>query len=157
MKGEVMNFSDVMREESKWTKTENGADTKNTTDSALLDMFATIGSMRSRSEDEIIQKFELAFQEDPLGAMRCLFYARDIRGGLGGRRVFRVLLPYIAEEHTEELFGNVSLIPEYGRYDDFYSLIGTPLENLMWTQLISQLIVDQINMNEGKPCSLLAK
>ena len=59
-----MNFSDVMREESKWTKTENGADAKNTTDSALLDMFATIGSMRSRSEDEIIQKFELAFQED---------------------------------------------------------------------------------------------
>ena len=80
MKGEIMNFSDVMREESKWTKTENGADTKNTTDSALLDMFATIGSMRSRSEDEIIQKFELAFQEDPLGTMRCLFYARDIRG-----------------------------------------------------------------------------
>ena len=152
-----MNFSDVMREESKWTKTENGADAKNTTDSALLDMFATIGSMRSRSEDEIIQKFELAFQEDPLGAMRCLFYARDIRGGLGERRAFRVLLPYIAEKHTEELFGNVSLIPEYGRYDDLYSLIGTPLENLMWNQLISQLVVDQINMNEGKPCSLLAK
>lgn len=80
MKGEVMNFSEVMREESKWAKTENGADTKNTTDSALLDMFATIGSMRNRSEDDIIQKFELAFQEDPLGAMRCLFYARDIRG-----------------------------------------------------------------------------
>ena len=48
MKGEIMNFSDVMREESKWTKTENGADAKNTTDSALLDMFATIGSVRSR-------------------------------------------------------------------------------------------------------------
>ena len=76
-----MNFSDVMREESKWAKTENGADAKNTTDSALLDMFATIGSMRSRSEDEIIQKFELAFQEDPLGAMRCLFWVRDCRGG----------------------------------------------------------------------------
>ena len=152
-----MNFSEVMREESEWTKTENGADAKNTTDSALLDMFATIGSMRERSEDEIIQKFELAFQEDPLGAMRCLFYARDIRGGLGERRVFRVLLPYIAEKHTEELFGNVSLIPEYGRYDDLYSLIGTPLENLMWTQLISQLVADQINMNEGKTCSLLAK
>lgn len=71
-----MNFSEVMREETKWTKTENGADCKNTTDSALLDMFSTIGSMRTRSEDEIIQKFELAFQENPMGAMRCLFYGK---------------------------------------------------------------------------------
>src|SRR5699024_8263015 len=106
MKGAIMNFSDAMREESKWTKTENGADAKNTTDSALPDMFATIGSMRNRSEDEIIQKLELACQEDPLGAMRCMFYARDIRGGLGERREFRVLLPYVAEKHKSELDKN---------------------------------------------------
>src|SRR5699024_4347429 len=122
MKGEIMNFSDVMREESKWAKTENGADAKNTTDSALLDMFATIGSMRTRSEDEIIQKFELAFQEDPLGAMRCLFYCRDIRGGQGERRVFRVLLPYIANNHTDAGMKNLNCIPKYGRWDDFCSL-----------------------------------
>lgn len=153
-----MNFSDAMREESKWTKTENGADAKNTTDSALLDMFATIGSMRSRSEDEIIQKFELAFQEDPLGAMRCLFYARDIRGnGLGERRVFRVLLPYIAEKHTEELRHNIRFIPEYGRVDDFYSLVGTPLEEKMWEIVRYALSVDKASMEEGRPCTLLAK
>lgn len=152
-----MNFSEVMREESKWTKTENGADAKNTTDSALLDMFATIGSMRSRSEDEIIQKFELAFQEDPLGAMRCLFYARDIRGGLGERRVFRVLLPYIAKKHYEELYPNLELIPEYGRWDDFYALIGTPMEQQFWPFISWQLSSDKINMENGKNCSLLAK
>ena len=152
-----MNFSDVMREESKWTKTENGADAKNTTDSALLDMFATIGSMRSRSEDEIIQKFELAFQEDPLGAMRCLFYARDIRGGLGERRVFRVLLPYIAEKHKSELDKNLRLVPEYGRYDDLYSLINTKLEERMWDIISTQLLKDKVNMQKGNPVSLLAK
>ena len=153
-----MNFSDVMREESKWTKTENGADAKNTTDSALLDMFATIGSMRSRSEDEIIQKFELAFQEDPLGAMRCLFYARDIRGnGLGERRVFRVLLPYIAEKHKSELDKNLRLVPEYGRFDDFYSLIGTQVEDRMWECVKKQLSLDVISMQDDEPCSLLAK
>ena len=153
-----MNFSDVMREESKWTKTENGADAKNTTDSALLDMFSTIGSMRSRSEDEIIQKFELAFQEDPLGAMRCLFYARDIRGnGLGERRVFRVILPYIANKHLKELANNICLIPEYGRFDDFYSLIGTEAEEIVWELIKEQLTEDQKSMIENKPCSLLAK
>ena len=152
-----MNFSDVMREESKWTKTENGADAKNTTDSALLDMFATIGSMRSRSEDEIIQKFELAFQEDPLGAMRCLFYARDIRGGLGERRVFRVLLPYIAQNHYEELYPNLELIPEYGRWDDLYTLIGTPMEERFWPFVSWKLFRDVKEMESGRPCSLLAK
>lgn len=152
-----MNFSEVMREESKWTKTENGADAKNTTDSALLDMFATIGSMRSRSEDEIIQKFELAFQEDPLGAMRCLFYARDIRGGLGERRVFRVLLPYIAQKHYEELYRNLELIPEYGRWDDFYALIGTPMEEQFWPFISWKLFRDIKEMEAERPCSLLAK
>ncbi|OUO77939.1 hypothetical protein B5F53_12060 [Blautia sp. An249] len=152
-----MNFSDVMREESKWTKTENGADVKNTTDSALLDMFATIGSMRSRPEDEIIKKFELAFQEDPLGAMRCLFYARDIRGGLGERRVFRVLLPYIARKHTNELKKNIDRIPEYGRWDDAYSLIDTPLESEVWELVKEILKVDKTLMEYDKPCSLLAK
>ena len=152
-----MNFSDVMREESKWTKTENGADAKNTTDSALLDMFATIGSMRSRSEDEIIQKFELAFQEDPLGAMRCLFWVRDCRGGAGERRVFRVLLPYIAQKHYEELYRNLELIPEYGRWDDFYTLIGTPMEEQFWPFISWKLFRDIKEMEAGRPCSLLAK
>ena len=152
-----MNFSDVMREESKWTKTENGADAKNTTDSALLDMFATIGSMRNRSEDEIIQKFELAFQEDPLGAMRCLFWARDCRGGAGERRVFRVLIPYIAKKHTDELKDNIRFIPEYGRIDDFYSLIGTPLEEKMWEIVRFALSADKVSVEEGRPCTLLAK
>lgn len=152
-----MNFAEVMREGTKWTKTENGADAKNTTDSALLDMFATIGAMRNRPEDEIIKKFELAFQEDALGAMRCLFYARDIRGGLGERRVFRVLLPYIARKHFHELNANLELIPEYGRWDDFYSLIDTPIESQMWSIIGECLNSDKADMEKGKTCSLLAK
>ncbi len=153
-----MSFADLMREENKWTKTENGADAKNTTDSALLDMFATIGSMRERTEDEIIKKFELAYQEDPLGAMRCLFYSRDIRGGgLGERRAFRVLLPYIAKSHPEALINNLRLIPEYGRYDDFYSLVDTPLESRVWYIIKEQLANDKLSMDKNEPCSLLAK
>lgn len=153
-----MNFSEVMREESKWTKTENGADAKNTTDSALLDMFAAIGSMRTRTEDEIIQKFELAFQEDALGAMRCLFWVRDCRGGAGERRVFRVLLPHIAKKHTKEMINTLGFIPEYGRWDDLYSLVGTEAEPYMWEFVRIQLNQDKCNMEEGvMSCSLLAK
>ncbi|MCI8455113.1 MAG: DUF2828 family protein [Lachnospiraceae bacterium] len=152
-----MNFSEVIRQEAKWTKTENGADVKNTTESALLDLFAEIGAMRTRPDGEIIQKFELAWQEDPLGAVRCAFYARDIRGGLGERRVFRVLLPYMAEKHPEALFENLGLIGFYGRYDDLYSLVGTKLEDLMWQTVKAQLAEDEEARRAKKPCSLLAK
>ena len=152
-----MNFSDVMREESKWTKTENGADAKNTNDSSLLDLFATIGAMRTRSDDEIVKKFELAFQEDSLGALRCLFYASDIHGGLGESRVFRVLLTYIANKHTEELRKNIDKIPEYGRWDDVYSLVGTKLEDNMWDDVKYQLLKDKVLMKNEESSSLLAK
>lgn len=152
-----MDFSKAMLEESKWTKTENGADCKNTTDSALLDLFSTIGAMRTRGEEEIIQKFDLAFQEDPLGAMRCLFYARDIRSGLGERRVFRILLKHVADKYTEQLRGNLYFIPDFGRWDDVYSLIGTKLEKDVWEFVNCQLAVDIIKMKRNEPVSLLAK
>lgn len=152
-----MDFSEIMTEETKWTRTENGAYCKNTTDSALLDLFSTIGAMRTRSEKEIIQKFDLAFQEDSLGAMRCLFYARDIRGGLGEKRVFRVLLKHIADQYTEQLKENLIHIPEFGRWDDIYSLIGTKLEDFAWNNVKCQLELDISNMQKGEPVSLLAK
>lgn len=152
-----MLFADKMREEAKWTKTENGADCKNTTESAMLDMFAVIGAMRERSSDEMIRKFALAYKENPLLAVRCLFYARDIRGGLGERRVFREILPYLAEKHPEVLAKNIKQIGEYGRFDDLYCLIGTKAESLMWETVKAQLEEDEANRLAGKPCSLLAK
>lgn len=152
-----MSFADKMREQAKWTKTENGADCKNTTESAMLDMFAVIGAMRERSSEEIIKKFALAYEENPLSAVRCLFYARDIRGGLGERRVFREILPYLAEKHPEVLAKNIKLVGEYGRFDDLYCLIGTGSEPLMWETVKAQLEEDEANRLAGKSCSLLAK
>lgn len=83
--------------------------------------------------------------------------ARDIRGGLGERRVFRVLLPYIAMKHYHELNANLELIPEYGRWDDFYSLIDTPVESQVWSIINECLNSDKADMENGEPCSLLAK
>ena len=77
--------------------------------------------------------------------------------GLGERRSFRVLIKYIAEKHTEIMKKNLELIPEYGRWDDFYSLIGTPVEENMWEVIKKQLSCDVKSMEDGKPCSLLAK
>lgn len=152
-----MNFTNALREEAKWTTTENGAICKNTTGSALLDLFATIGSLRERSEFDIQRLFGLAYDENSLYAVKTLFYARDIRKGLGERRTFRVILPYLAKKNQEAVIKNLKYIGEYGRFDDYYCLIGTPVEKEMWATVKEQLMKDLSDMEAGKPVSLLAK
>lgn len=152
-----MNFSDAMRNESTKTYTENGARAKNTSGNACLDLFGTIGSLRSRSEIEVQRLFADAYAEDALLATKILMYARDIREGCGERKVFRDLIKYMATYHPEAIRPNLDLIGVYGRYDDLYSLIGTPLENDMWDAMKKQLDEDIANMEVGNAVSLLAK
>jgi len=95
--------------------------------------------------------------EDPLGALRCLFYVRDIRGGQGERNIFNVLLHHIALRYPELVRYNLPCIPHYGRWDDLYALISTPAEQEMWNFMNAQLMQDVRNMMLGKSVSLLAK
>lgn len=157
-----MNFAQAIKNETKWTRTENGAVALNTTDDALLDLFGTIGALRDADEARITSLFEEAYQANPLYATKILFYARDIRGdektqGLGERRVFRIILKYCALHHPEAIRPNLDLIGVYGRYDDLYELIGTPLEDDMWTAMKKQFEEDLENMAKGNAISLLAK
>ena len=47
---------------------------------------------------------------------------------------------YMAKYHPEALRPNLDLIGVYGRYDDMYSLIGTPMEDEMWAA-VKKIIV----------------
>ena len=85
-------FSNALRETATRTYTENGAKARNTSSNALVDLFASIGSLRNRNENEVLRLFADAYLEDKLIATKILFYARDIRGGLGERKVFRDIL-----------------------------------------------------------------
>lgn len=107
------------------THTENGAVVHKTSFSGLVDFFSLGGSLRTRTEQEIYHLFSNAFAEDPLLAMKTLFYFRDIREGQGERRTFRVIINQLAKLHPEVVAKNVHLIGEYGRWDDIYSLLGT--------------------------------
>ena len=60
---------------------ENGAVGYKTTRSALLDCNFKISSYRKKEPLGIINDFMLAFLEEPILAMKWLFYVRDIRGG----------------------------------------------------------------------------
>lgn len=152
-----MDFSTALRENGKRTYTENGARAKNTSSDALVDMFASIGSLRSRTPVEITRIFAEAYKEDPLIATKIAFYARDARGGLGERRVFREIIKYMAQYHPEAIKPNLDLIGVYGRYDDLYVLIGTPIEADMWATMKAQFEEDRKNLAEGKAVSLLGK
>lgn len=74
-------FLNQMKKNNNIDLTENGGITHKTTESKILDMFGMGGAYRHRSEEDVILLFKNAFEENPLLAMKCLFYIRDIRGG----------------------------------------------------------------------------
>ena len=148
---------DYLKQEANMTLTENGAVTYASTGSECLDLFATIGALRRESDEEIIIRFMRAFTENPDTAMKLLFFARDIRGGLGERRVFRVIMNWLAAHEPDSVRKNIDYIAEYGRYDDVLTLMNTPCEKKMLSSIKTQFDKDLTALKNGEPVSLLAK
>lgn len=153
----MFTFAQAARHLAAFTKTENGAAALNTTSDARLDLFGVIGALRRADRTRIERLFSEAYRADPLFATKIVFYARDVRGGLGERETFRTIIRYMALMHPEALRPNLDLIGVYGRYDDLYCLIGTPLENEMWAAMKAQFEEDRRNLENGEAVSLLAK
>ena len=138
---------------TNYTYTENGAVTHKTTQSALLDLFALGGAYRTRSDEDVILLFQKAYDENPLYALKCLFYLRDVRGGQGERRFFRTCIKWLAATHTDAMRRNLEFVPEFGRWDDLYTFVNTKLEKNAF-----KLIQDQLRLDvQSKTPSLLAK
>ena len=91
-----MSYLDKLKTEANYTRTLNGAKTHGSTGDACLDFFAVAGGMRYRRPSEQIRLFERAYIETPDLAMKLLFHLRDIRGGMGERRLFRTLMRHVA-------------------------------------------------------------
>ena len=139
------------------TRTENGAIALRSTGAECLDLFATIGALRSMSEQEIENRFLRAYAENPDLAMKILFYARDVRGGLGERRVFRVLMRWLANNQLPSALRNLPYMAEYGRWDDVLALLDTPARGEAVALLKYQLGLDLAALEKGEPVSLLGK
>lgn len=146
-----------LKNEANKTYTENGAVTYITTYSNNLDLFATIGALRHVSEEEIISRFKKAYIEDADLAMKNLFFGRDVRGGLGERRTFRVCINWLAWYRKESVIRNLEQIAEFGRYDDLLSLLGTPCEKEVVEYIGQCLKADIEAMKQEQPVTLLAK
>ena len=137
--------------------TENGAVGYSEFPSALVEFNYKLSSYRNAPAADIAKDFRKACTENMALATIYLFYMRDIRGGLGERRTFRICFKWMLRACTgKEDEALLRLIPEYGRWDDLID---------MWYErpaiiskiLRGQLIQDVHNMHNGKPISLLAK
>ncbi len=148
---------DALKKEMNYTLTENGAVTYASTLSSCLDLFSTIGALRQAPEREIVNRFRNAWAEDRDLAMKILFYARDIRGGLGERRVFRTILLWLAKYAPETVIRNIHNIAEYGRYDDLLVLLKTAVNQEVIDYLKVQFDADRKALAEGGTVSLLGK
>lgn len=137
--------------------TENGAIGYKTTGHPLLDINFAASSLRSKSPREIIDMFEKAFYDTPLEAVMWLFYLRDIRGGMGERRSFRIILKHMADNHPEVIAGVIPYIAEYGRYDDMWVLLETNFRKPALELIKEQIVSDLNGVKENKSISLLGK
>lgn len=152
-------FMNTLEKVTNYGYTENGAVKHNSTNSAVYDMFAFMGAYRKRRDEDCILLFKNAFEEDPLLALKCLFYGRDCRGGLGERRFFRVCLKWLAEYNPKVVRRNLEHIPFFGRWDDLYILMDTPVEKDVFELIKNQLILDMQDCmkDENIGISLLGK
>ena len=137
--------------------TENGAIGFKTSGTKLVDLNFAVSSLRKADDSVIERKFSDAFYENKLLAVKWLFFSRDIRGGMGERRTFRICLKWLVDRNPEVVKAVIPLVAEYGRFDDLFCLEGTSVWQDVVKFVDDQLTADYDAFKEGKPFSLLAK
>ena len=152
-----MSYIDSLTNILNTTETQNGAITNASSLNSCVDFFAQGGSIRSNSEDEILSLFTKAFARDKTIAVRLMYMFRDIRGGQGQRRPFRIQLNWLATHYPEQTKPLLNIVAEYGRWDDLYEVVGTQCENYVFTLMKHQVQEDLEKLTNNQPISILGK
>jgi len=136
-------------------RTENGMVTHTTTDSFVLNLFNMAGASRNLDEGSITRVFSDAWKENRELTLKTMFWARDIRGGAGERRIFRLFTKWLATNYPEVLIESniLDLISLYGRWDDLFEVIGfsAAIDNRVG------IIIKNTFVNDKSGRTLLAK
>ena len=153
----VDEMEETLAEELNVSVTEKGALGYATTCKPLLDLNFAVSSLRKLSEEDVAKRFAKAFYENKLLAVKWLFYAADVRGGMGERRLFRVCMGFLAKGEPAIAEKLLPLVAEYTRWDNLLCVLDTPLKDKVCALIRKQLDDDLAAMKEGKPVSLCAK
>ncbi len=121
--------------------TENGMATNTTSLNYNVDLFFKGGAMRAAEEADIIALVSKAWNEDQTTCLRNLFWIRDVRGGAGERRFFRIAIKYLADVDPQGMANVIGFIPEYGRWDNLLIFEGTSSEEYAMS-LIDKALTD---------------
>ncbi|MNH59505.1 hypothetical protein D3C73_113450 [compost metagenome] len=126
---------------SNMTRTTNGMAAQKSSFNANVDLFAKIGSARGL---DLSAQFRKAYNEDADLAVRQLLWVRDIRGGAGERQTFRSLMNQVVRETDINVAARiVAKIPEVGRWDDLWELIGlSETLDFIITEIVAQALLD---------------
>lgn len=119
--------------------------------SHIVNFISHSKTLRNESESKIIETFIPALKSNKLLAIKSLFYVRNKYYGLGERRVFKVIINYLAYNELDCLKNNLILISKYGRWDDYYALFYTPMEKDVIKLFKHQISID---INSERPSTL---
>jgi len=123
------------------TRTANGMKTFDSSKSALVDLFFTIGASRGK---DLSVAFTKALKQDETLALRLLMWARDVRGGAGERDVVRTILLSLEKNYPEVLARLLPHLAEFGRWDDLLIFKTKPIKDKAFT-----LIGDALRERNG--------
>lgn len=126
------------------TYTDNGMPAHSTSGEALVDLFYSMGASRARSDNDVLRDFIAAFGENSLYALKAAFYNRDVRGGQGERRTFRVFFRWLCERYPDVAIMNIANVPYFGRWDDLFVAFDTKVETYAL-----ELITEALRSGDG--------
>ncbi len=144
-----MNALDAIKKALDRARTENGDRAHRSSGSACLDLFSLCGGMR-RNPAGLEKLFVRAYAENEVLAVKILFYLRNIRGGLGERAGFRLLLRRLAVSRPELARKVLYAVPEYGRWDDILVLLDTPAKDDVTSLIKARLDKDMAAIESKK-------
>lgn len=158
-------FWNKLAELNNCTLTANGDFTYKSTLNGLMDLMFKSGVMKSyESVNDMIKLFNKAWNENPIYAIRLLFYIRDCRGGQGCKLFFRAVLVYLSKFQPNVAGYLYNYIPEYGCWSDIIEMLKLPSTVLpeksrkeLFTLIFKQLTEDIQNIEKNKSISLLMK
>ena len=167
------DFMELLKNNVK-TTTTNGAVAYKTTGSALLDLNNSVPLLRNKAIeylssgnlialDTIYYMFKKSIQEDANYTIKWLMYLRDIKGGLGERSSYRLILTEIANNVPELIFALLQSkqLQVLGRFDDLIYVWDTTTnkdsKNYIFNYVKYQLSEDILHNKNDESVSLLAK
>ena len=155
----VNELKATLQRENNYQVTENGAVGYKSTGSALVDLNFRVTSMRNGITADDMNLFCEAMNADLEYAIKWLFFARDVRGGMGERDAFQRFYMKYAEHYPNEAKATLKLVAEFGRWKDVIDIINIDQDNILGgLELVKETLCEDIhNCMEGKSISLLAK